>query len=116
MAEKKSTKENVKSSFRLIRFFWPQIVREKGLVLLSLGGLALTLALQVVEPWPLKYIYDSIFHVGGKHGRVPLPLADGFSPHAVIAVAALSIVTIVALGAAAEYFCTVYLARATSRI
>ncbi len=116
MAKKKSPKKILRSVLGLVQFFRPQIVREKKLLLLALVAVVFSLAFQILEPWPLKYIYDSIFRAGG-HGRMArLPLAGRLSPQAVILIAAIGMVAIVALGAIADYFSTVYLARAASRV
>jgi ATP-binding cassette subfamily B protein len=116
MAKEKSTKKVLRGVLALLRSFRPQIVREKKLLLFALVAVVFSLAFQVLEPWPLKYIYDSIFRAGG-HGRVAhLPLAGTLSPPAVILWAASSMVAIVALGAVADYFSTVFLARAASRV
>ena len=116
MAKKKNPKKILRSVLGLIQFFRPQIVREKKLLLLALVAVVFSLAFQILEPWPLKYIYDSIFRAGG-HGRLArLPLAGALSPQLVILFAAISMVVIVALGAVADYFSTVYLARAASRV
>src|SRR5258708_1844596 len=116
MAKKKSSKKVLRGVLRLIRSFRPQIVREKKLLLLALVAVVFSLIFQVLEPWPLKYIYDSIFRTVG-HGRLTrLPLAGALSPQVVILAAAISMVAIVALGAVADYFSTVFLARAASRV
>src|SRR6267143_1092953 len=89
MAKEKSTKKVLRGVLALLRSFRPQIVREKKLLLFALVAVVFSLVFQVLEPWPLKYIYDSIFRAGG-HGRMArLPLAGGLSPQAVILIAAI---------------------------
>src|SRR5262249_46592758 len=102
MARKKSPKKVLQGVLRLLRSFRPEIAREKKLLLLALVAVVFSLVFQILEPWPLKYIYDSIFRAGG-HGRLArLPLAGALSPQVVILLAAISMVAIVALGAAAD--------------
>jgi ATP-binding cassette subfamily B protein len=102
--------------FGQLQSFRAQILRERGLLLVALTAVLFSLGFQVLEPWPLKYIYDSIFRAE-QHGRAgQLPLSNALSPPVIILIAAISMVLIVALGAVAEYFSTVYLALAASRI
>src|SRR5258706_1771558 len=116
MAKKKSAKKILRGVLRLIRFFRPQIVREKKLLLLALVAVLFSLVFQVLEPWPLKYIYDSIFRAGS-HGRLArLPLAGALSPTAVILAAGISLVALVGLGAIADHFSTDFLAAASLRV
>ncbi len=104
-------------AFRLGRAFWPEIVKEKRLLPLSILGMLLTVGLKTLEPWPLKFIYDFLFFSAKPKHRVALPewLPQGH-PGTVLIALSLSIVAIAALGAAADYWSAVLLARAASRI
>jgi ATP-binding cassette subfamily B protein len=116
MAKKRTHTQILRGVLRLLHTFGPQILREKGSLLAAIIAVLFSLGFQVLEPWPLKYIYDSIFRVGKLGRAASLPLLNGLSPPVVILVAAISIVLIVALAALSEYFSTVYLALAASRI
>lgn len=104
-------------TFRLVRAFWPEIVKEKRLLPLSILGMLATVALKTLEPWPLKFIYDFLFFSAKPKHRVALPawLPQGH-PSTVLIALSLGIVAIAALGAAADYYSAVLLARAASRI
>src|SRR5215471_161580 len=116
MGKKKSPAQVVRGVFGLLHSFRAQILRERALLLVALMAVLFSLGFQLLEPWPLKYIYDSIFRAEGPGRAAHLPLADALSPAMVILLAAISMVLIVALYSVAEYFSTVYLALAASRI
>ena len=44
----------------MVRTFWPQIRRQRRLVILSLLSLLFSIAARVLEPWPLKFMFDWI--------------------------------------------------------
>jgi len=88
---------------RLLSAFWPEIKKQRWPLAGSLTLVLATAGLQVAEPWPLKFIYDSLFHARHASGTL-------------IALSAAAIVAIAGLAAAAEYFGTVLLNRAACRI
>lgn len=104
-------------ALRLGRVFWPEIVQEKRLLPLSLTGMALTVALKTLEPWPLKYLFNYLYDSARPKHRVALPtwLPLGH-PSALLIALAASLVLIAILGATADYFSSIMLARAASRI
>ena len=97
---------NLSGSTRLLAAFWPEIRPQRWSLAAALAAVLLTAALQVLEPWPLKFIYDSLFQA--QHGRV--------GSGAVLALSAAAIVAITGLAAAAEYLGSVWLNRAACRI
>lgn len=104
-------------TFRLARVFWPEVVKERRLLPLSVAGMIATVALRTLEPWPLKYIFNFLFDSAKPKHRVVLPpwlpLAH---PSTLLIVLALSIVVIAGLGATADYYSAILLSRAASRI
>ena len=112
-----SFRQILPEAFRLGRTFWPEIVKEKRLLPLSIMGMVVTVALKTLEPWPLKYIFNFLFdHAKPKH-RVALPAWLPLThPTTLLIALALSIVVIASLAAVADYFSAVLLARAASRI
>src|SRR5215467_3585514 len=100
---------------RLTRSFWPQIARQKPLLLLSFFAVLANIAFEVLEPWPVKFIYDHIFLKSGHHiSKVPFHITG--DTRVVLPLLALSIVVITGLGALADYFSAVFLTLGASRI
>jgi len=54
---------------RLLRAFWPQIQRQRRLLLLACVTVSAGTVFQVLEPWPVKFVYDQIFVRAGSHIR-----------------------------------------------
>jgi ATP-binding cassette subfamily B protein len=114
MMEPKTTREMLAEGARLARAVRPEIIREKRLLLGSLLSLLFAMVFQVLEPWPLKFIFDSFVH-GNKHGARWETL-NGLSPQAFLGLAALSLVVIAAMAALTEYASASSMSLAVSRI
>lgn len=76
-------------------------------------GLALVLllfsaAMELLKPWPLKFIIDYV--ISTTHSVVPWPLA-GLSPWARLLAASLSVIVVAIVGGIAEYHAQVTVAR-----
>jgi ATP-binding cassette subfamily B protein len=94
---------NFSGSARLLSAFWPEIRKQRWPLAASLAAVLATAGLQVAEPWPLKFIYDSLFHARQTSGTL-------------LALSAAAIIAITGFAAAAEYLGTVWLNRAACRI
>ncbi len=98
------------------RFFWP-IIRPQW-PLLTISGLALLLdvALRVLEPWPMKVIFDYVL-VPGQGNRAPrLAPLTALDPAVLLTAAVVAMVTLTGLRAVATYWNVVSLAIASSRV
>src|SRR5512138_1571262 len=97
---------------RLASLLWPYAKAYKGLLALGVVLTGLYIAFQLAEPWPLKWLLDTI---SGKH-KASLPLA--FIPNASTKVAALSglYIVLAVLSGLAEYWQTLVLAGIGNRI
>lgn len=108
------SRRTVAGWFALIRAFHAEIAHERRLICVStvtvLGGVVLRL----LEPWPLKFIYNALF-LGHKHG-MSLAFLQRFSPEVQVAVYTGSMVVITGLAATFEYVSTVTMGVAASRI
>ena len=100
---------------RIVRRFWPQIRKQSLLI----GGACLALlaevGLRLLEPWPLKFIVDSVLvpRAGGSSG---VPAIDALAPETLALLAALAILVLVGARAGASYLSTVGLALAGNRV
>ena len=47
---------------RIVRRLWPYCREQRGLVVASLGALFATTFLRLLEPWPLKFIFDHVIY------------------------------------------------------
>jgi ATP-binding cassette subfamily B protein len=88
---------------RIFGRLWPYARRYRLLMTASLAALVLQAIFQSLEPWPLKYLFDTLAHT--KHsGRLPeIPGLHDLSQSRLIGLAALAIVTIAGLRVLADY-------------
>ena len=116
MARPKKVKDMVPSLWRILRRFWPYIRQERTLVIGSLLALFAEISLRVLEPWPLKFVFDRVILTAPAGGRSGIPLVDALDPTTLLILAALGIVVIVGLRAVASYGNTVGFALVGNRV
>ncbi len=94
-------------------FFWP-LIRPQW-PLLTVSGLALLadVGLRVLEPWPMKVIFDYVLVPARSDDPTPLAAWD---PAVLLVIAVVAIVVLTGLRALATYWNTVSLAIASSRV
>jgi ATP-binding cassette subfamily B protein len=100
---------------RVVRHFWPDIRPQWPLLVVSGIALLAEVGLRVLEPWPLKVIFDYVL-IPAQSGRVSLPRLEALDPVLLLTAAAVSIVAITGLRAIAAYWSTVSLAIVGSRV
>jgi ATP-binding cassette, subfamily B, bacterial len=98
MANDRSLRESLDSLWRAARHFWPYLAAHKKLIGWSFAALFLEVGLRLLEPWPLKFVFD---HVLGKHS------APGAAPLMTIGLAAGAVIAISGFRALASYWHTV---------
>ncbi|WOD37003.1 ABC transporter ATP-binding protein [Nodosilinea sp. E11] len=101
--------------WRVVRHFWPDIRPQWPLLLVSGIALLAEVGLRVLEPWPLKVIFDYVL-MSPQGGRVPWPPLEALDPVLLLTVAVASMVAITGLRAIAAYWSTVSLAIVGSRV
>jgi ATP-binding cassette subfamily B protein len=90
---------------RIARYFWPPLLQQGPLVLGSLGALLLEVALQLLEPWPLKLVLDHV--IASPRRAWGVPLVDALDPIVVLTLLAVGLVAVTGLRALASYANTV---------
>src|SRR6266568_4924879 len=102
------------SIWRILSHFWPQIRKHRLLIAGSWTALMAEVGLRLLEPWPLKVVFDTLF---AKERRVyRVSLFDIFDPMMLVAMAAISIVAITGLRALAAYWNTIGFAKLGNRV
>ncbi len=102
--------------WRILRRFWPHIRKELLLIAGSLLAMLAQIGLRLLEPWPLKFLFDQFFDAGSGPGVVNVGVLERLGPTGVLTLLALSVVVITGLRSAASYLNTVGLAVAGNRI
>ncbi len=116
MASKINLTESVPGLWRIIQTFLPQIRKQRSLLIVSFFALLAETVLRVLEPWPLKFIFDKVILVGVGAKPIGVPLLDKLEPMALLTLLALSLVVIAGFRGAASYFSTVGMALAATHV
>ncbi|AFY66315.1 ABC transporter ATP-binding protein [Geitlerinema sp. PCC 7407] len=116
MVTSASVRQAVPGLGRVVHRFWPYIRAEKGWLWLSAIALGADVGLRVLEPWPLKLVFDYVL-IPAQGGDSPrLPGFEALDPVVLLTFSALSVVGITGLRAIASYWSTVSLAIIGSRV
>jgi ATP-binding cassette subfamily B protein len=101
---------------RIFDAFRPHILAQRSRLILGAISILTATVLDVLQPWPLKFIYDHIFlgKSGGQFAK--WKILENSDPRVVLAIFSLSFVGIAILGAVADYASTVVLSLAASNI
>lgn len=116
MPEIKSVKETLPGLGRIIGKFWPQIRKQNILIVISFLALVAETAFRLLEPWPLKIIFDYILLSGFETASQTFPIIRNLSTIELLTVLAVAIVAIAALRAACAYISTIGMALAATHI
>lgn len=112
----KNIKEALPGLGRIVRKFLPQIRKQKLLIGMSFVALLAETAFRLLEPWPLKLIFDYIIVSGFRTDSIPIPALQGLNPTALLTIFTGAIVAIALLRAASAYISTVGMAIAATRV
>ena len=106
MARRRTLQASLPGLRRILRHFWPLIRKQRLLIAGSLAALFAEVFLRVLEPWPLKFIFDHVLrHHGG--ARRAGNFLDDLEPATLLVLSALAIIVIVGLRALADYACRI---------
>jgi ATP-binding cassette, subfamily B, bacterial len=101
---------------RIVTRFAPQIRRQKWLLSGSFVALLLETGLRLLDPWPLKFIFDELILKGFDTSNIAIPALRNASPVTVLSAAAGMIVMIAVVRALFAYLSTVGMALAASHV
>ncbi|WP_035985952.1 ABC transporter ATP-binding protein [Leptolyngbya sp. KIOST-1] len=97
-------------------YFWPIIRPQWPLLAVSALALLADVGLRVLEPWPMKVIFDYVLVPTRGENPVRLAPLAGWDPAVLLAGAVVAMVALTGLRAVATYWNTVSLAIASSRV
>jgi ATP-binding cassette subfamily B protein len=116
MPETKSIKETVPGLGRIIQKFWPQIRQQNVLIIISFLALIAETVFRLLEPWPLKIIFDYILLSGFESASQVFPIIRNLTTIELLTAISLAIVAIAALRAGCAYISTIGMALAATHI
>src|SRR2546422_2406708 len=116
MAKPVKLREKLPGLWRISKYFWPHARKYKGLMAASLFALFAEVGLRLLEPWPLKFVFDRILGSGQRNRLSFIPRFDGIDPMIALAVAAVAVVAITGLRSVASYWQTIGFAQIDNRV
>lgn len=116
MGRPQKLQEIVPGFWHIIQRFRPYIRQEWRLIILSLIALLAEVGLRLLEPWPLKVIFDGVIEKTPIHKHLPSFLSQFNQPSQLIIFAAIALVLISLFRALASYFNTVGFALIGNRV
>ena len=117
MAKRKSFRSSLPGLQKIAQRFWPHIRKQSHLLTGAFFALLAETALRLLEPWPLKLMFDRVILPAGfnVHGHNIEALAN-LSPLLVLTILSAALVAISAARGAAAYFSTVGMAVAATHV
>src|SRR3989441_1886885 len=107
MLSPKPLPQGLPSRWRILKYLWPHARQYRALITGSLAELFAEVALRLLEPWPIKFVFDHI--LGSKistHTAMPKVLKS-LDTTSLLTLAALAVITFTALRALASYWQTI---------
>jgi ATP-binding cassette, subfamily B, bacterial len=116
MSRPAKLKECLPGLRQLVARFRPYIRKQRGLIVGSMALLFTGVFLRLLEPWPLKIVFDRIIPVEHHEALENVRLLDNFDATTLLVLACLGVVVVIALRAVADYGYTVGFALASNRV
>jgi ATP-binding cassette, subfamily B, bacterial len=112
----KNINEGISGINRIVKHFLPQIRQQGGLLTISFLALLAETGLHMLEPWPLKFIFDEIIFKGFKVESLEVPFLDNFNVITLLTLLAIALVIIALLRGTMAYVSTAGMAVAATKI
>lgn len=114
--KEKDLKAIIPSSGRIFQKFSPYIYKRRSLIIGSFIALLVETGFRLLEPWPLKFVFDKILVTESQPHSLKIIVDYGIDPALLLTLLALSIVVISVLGSFAAYLSTLGMAVASVEI
>lgn len=111
MATPKSLPQSLPGLWRITRCFWPHIRQHRGLIVFSFSALVAEVGLRLLEPWPLKFVFDYIIGQRNAPPKAPPAFMAHLDKGTLLAGAALAVAGLTCLRALAAYAETISFAK-----
>jgi ATP-binding cassette, subfamily B, bacterial len=113
-----SLQKSLPSLGRFVAHFWPYVRKQRKLIFGSLVALVMEVSLRALEPWPLKFVFDSVLKVkthAPHHGWLVQTLSQ-LDRAQILMLMVVATVCITALRGLADYLNTIGFALVGSRV
>ncbi len=115
-ARPKSIRQTLLSWRRILQRFWPQIRKQKGLLILASLALLTKVFSRLIAPWPLKLIFDFVLVPEAHDTQLDWSVLRNMNTDMLLMVLAFAIIATAVFRAMSAYLSLVGLSVAASRI
>lgn len=115
MSRPKGLPQVMPAFLRIVRRLWPYVRKNRVLLWAALAAVLARTALRLLEPWPIKWVFDRVL-VPVPDPRDGLPFLGALDAGTLTIVAALTLMAIFGLRALAEYWSSVWFAIVGNRV
>lgn len=116
MSPPRKFKDSLPVLWRILRHFWPQIRKQRGLIVVAMIALGAEIGLRLLEPWPLKFVFDRIIPVSPGRAQPVWPVLQSYDALTLLTLAAVALITVTGLRALAAYQSTIAFAQIGNRV
>jgi ATP-binding cassette subfamily B protein len=112
----KNIKQGISGINRIIKHFLPQIRSQSSLIIVSFLALLAETGLHILEPWPLKFIFDEIIFKEFQVDSLRVPFLDNFNVLTLLTLLVIALVMIALLRGTMAYISTAGMAVAATKV
>ncbi|MGH9945335.1 MAG: ABC transporter ATP-binding protein, partial [Pyrinomonadaceae bacterium] len=116
MGRPQTLHQSLPGLWQIVWRLWPRLRTQRGLLAGSSLAVFAEVGLRLLEPWPLKFVFDRIFAAATTGGLLGIPAIDSLDSGTLLVLAALAVVIISGLRALAAYWNSVGFALAGNRV
>jgi ATP-binding cassette subfamily B protein len=108
--------QSLQTLFRFLKYCSPIIRKQRSILTASFLALFAEVALQILQPWPLKFVIDRIVFSKGLEGQEIFQFIESLDTTTLLIVSSVGLVAIVGLKALSAYSSTIGFAVVGNRI
>lgn len=116
MTRPKSLRESLPGLRHTLWALAPYLRRQRWVAVGSVIALLSGVGLKLLEPWPLKWVFDHVLAMKGRVGKSGADFLEGYDADTVLIITVTAIIVITAIRAFAEYLCAVGFAIVGNRV
>ena len=103
MGRKQTFRQSLPGLWRILRHGVPYLMQHRLLVMASFLTLFIRTGLHLLEPWPLKFVFDWVLNAERPNSPSSIPALDKLDPIILLSLATLALIAIVGLRAFVDY-------------
>ncbi len=116
MTRPKTLRESLPGLRHTLLAFAPYLRRQRWMAVGSVAALLAGVGLKLLEPWPLKWVFDHVLAMNGRVGKSGAGFLVGYDAGTILGIAVTALIIIAAIRAFAEYLCAIGFAIIGNRV